>query len=48
MIIFVRDSLLEFSVQCSEEVMFCEIYLQSAAHIITDPRFIYLYILNDP
>ena len=24
-------------------VMFCEIYLQSAAHIITDPRFIYLF-----
>ena len=23
--------------------MFCEIYLQSAAHIITDPRFIYLF-----
>ena len=22
--------------------MFCEIYLQSAAHITTDPRFIYL------
>ena len=24
-------------------VMFCEIYLQSAAHITTDPRFIYLF-----
>ena len=23
--------------------MFCEIYLQSAAHITTDPRFIYLF-----
>ena len=23
--------------------MLCEIYLQSAAHIITDPRFIYLF-----
>ena len=33
-------------------VMFCEIYLQSAAHIITDPRFIYLFFckffLTDP
>ena len=26
--------------------MFCEIYLQSAAHIITDPRFIYLFYLQ--
>ena len=26
-------------------VMFCEIYLQSAAHITADPRFIYLFIL---
>ena len=25
------------------EVMFCEIYLQSVAHITTDPRFIYLF-----
>ena len=24
-------------------VMFCEIYLQSAAQITTDPRFIYLF-----
>ena len=23
--------------------MFCEIYLQSVAHITTDPRFIYLF-----
>ena len=32
-------------------VMFCEIYLQSAAHIITDPRFIYFifkFFLTDP
>ena len=26
--------------------MFSEIYLQSAAHIITDPRFIYLFYLQ--
>ena len=26
-------------------VMFGEIYLQSAAHITTDPRFIYLFII---
>ena len=26
-------------------VIFCEIYLQSAAHITSDPRFIYLFIL---
>ena len=25
-------------------VIFCEIYLQSAAHITSDPRFIYLFI----
>ena len=27
----------------ANEVMFCEIYLQSVAHITTDPRFIYLF-----
>ena len=27
-------------------VIFCEIYLQFAAHIITDPRFIYLFYLQ--
>ena len=25
------------------EVMFCEIYLQSVAHITTDPRFIFIF-----